>query len=497
MTCLACKRSPQRIIPAGTGTALGDPIEAAALHAALVERSPHRQRPVMIGAIKACVGHLEGAAGMAGMLKTALALRLASTFTNGHLSALNPQVAPFLRAYGLALPVQSTPLRRASPQESAAEPSAVAGTPLRRASPPDSAAEPSAVAGVSSFGFGGSNAHALLQAAPPMPPTLSIRSPRTPAAPAECAPLRAMLGAHLGAAAYRTQVYPWRWRPTTTRASAAESASAAAGAGAALASSAPEIGRRVDHHSEGVLEANGSGRGSAERRVERHSRASVLSLVKQAVNTVLPLAEGTSEAAMEALQWAPLVERGLDSLSSVELRDQILDGLFPHDAPRRARVQMYLQPDELLNLSVQRLVEEAMSHLEALGTALEPETKSEIEISSKLGSEDDVVDETETVDFAGSADSHSLSSSDSVNVNGWLTVVESDLPPPAHRGWIAMEGSQHANGEGNQRSVARRDGLVMETSARRDGLVMETSALQRAMIFEHLRSPEQVRVHAC
>ena len=471
MTCLACKRSPQRIIPAGTGTALGDPIEAAALHAALVERSPHRQRPVMIGAIKACVGHLEGAAGMAGMLKTALALKLASTFTNGHLSALNPQVAPFLRAYGLALPVQSTPLRRASP--------------------PDPAAEPSAVAGVSSFGFGGSNAHALLQAAAPMPPTLSIRSPRTPAAPAECAPLREMLGTHIGAAAYRAQVYPWRWRPTTPRASAAESASAAAGAGAALASSAPEIGRRVDHHSEGVLEANGSGRGNAERRVERHSRASVLSLVKQAVNTVLPLAEGTSEAAMEALQWAPLVERGLDSLSSVELRDQILDGLFPHDAPRRARVQMYLQPDELLNLSVQRLVEEAMSHLEALGTALVPEIKSEIGLSSTSS-----FDETETVDLTGSADSHSLSSSDSVNVNGWLTVVESDLPPPvnvksdlpppAHRGWIAMEGSQHANGEGNQRSVARRDGLVMETSA-----------LQRAMIFEHLRSPEQVRVHAC
>jgi hypothetical protein len=491
MTCLACKRSPQRIIPAGTGTALGDPIEAAALHAALVERSPHRQRPVMIGAIKACVGHLEGAAGMAGMLKTALALKLASTFTNGHLSALNPQVAPFLRAYGLALPVQSTPLRRASPPDSAAEPSAVAGTPLRRASPPDSAAEPSAVAGVSSFGFGGSNAHALLQAAAPMPPTLSIRSPRTPAAPAECAPLREMLGTHIGAAAYRAQVYPWRWRPTTPRASAAESASAAAGAGAALASSAPEIGRRVDHHSEGVLEANGSGRGNAERRVERHSRASVLSLVKQAVNTVLPLAEGTSEAAMEALQWAPLVERGLDSLSSVELRDQILDGLFPHDAPRRARVQMYLQPDELLNLSVQRLVEEAMSHLEALGTALVPEIKSEIGLSSTSS-----FDETETVDLTGSADSHSLSSSDSVNVNGWLTVVESDLPPPvnvksdlpppAHRGWIAMEGSQHANGEGNQRSVARRDGLVMETSA-----------LQRAMIFEHLRSPEQVRVHAC
>ena len=240
-----------------------------------------------------------------------------------------------------------------------------------------------------------------------------------------------------------------------------------------------------------MLEANGSGRGSAERRVERHSRASVLNLVKQAVNTVLPLAEGTSEAAMEALQWAPLVERGLDSLSSVELRDQILDGLFPHDAPRRARVQMYLQPDELLNLSVQRLVEEAMSHLEALGTALEPEIKSEIGLSSTSS-----FDETETVDLTGSADSHSLSSSDSVNVNGWLTVVESDLPPPvnvksdlpppAHRGWIAMEGSQHANGEGNQRSVARRDGLVMETSA-----------LQRAMIFEHLRSPEQVRVHAC
>ena len=150
----------------------------------------------MIGAIKACVGHLEGAAGMAGVLKTALALRQASTFPNAHLNALNPQVAPLLRPDGLALPVQSTPLHR-------------------RASPPAAAATPSAVAGVSSFGFGGSNAHALLQAAPPR---CSVGSPRTPATSAECAPLREMLGAQHGAAVYRTHIYPWRWRPTTTRA---------------------------------------------------------------------------------------------------------------------------------------------------------------------------------------------------------------------------------------------------------------------------------------
>ena len=197
---------------------------------------------------------------------------------------------------------------------------------------------------------------------------------------------------------------------------------------------------------------------------------------------------------MEALQWAPLVERGLDSLSSVELRDQILDGLFPHphDAPRRARVQMHLQPGELLNLSVRRLVEEAMSHLEALGTALEPEMQSEIGLSSKRGAEDDVVDETESADYTGSADSQSLisrsrsRSSDSVDVNGWSTVVENDSPPSARRGWIVMDRHQHANGEGTPCSDARRGGHVMETSA-----------LQRAMIFEHLRSPEQVRVHVC
>ena len=187
---------------------------------------------------------------------------------------------------------------------------------------------------------------------------------------------------------------------------------------------------------------------------------------------------------MEALQWAPLVEMGLDSLSSVELRDQILDGLFPHphDAPRRARVQMHLQPGELLNLSVRRLVEEAMSHLEALGTALEPEMQSEIGLSSKRGAEDDVVDETESADYTGSADSQSLRSRSSDSVD----VVENDSPPSARRGWIVMDRHQHANGEGTPCSDARRGGHVMETSA-----------LQRAMIFEHLRSPEQVRVHVC
>ena len=112
----------------------------------------------------------------------------------------------------------------------------------------------------------------------------------------------------------------------------------------------------------------------------------------------------------------------------------------------------------------------------------ETEMKSEIGLSSKRGAEDDVVDETESADYTGSADSQSLRSRSSDSVD----VVENDSPPSARRGWIVMDRHQHANGEGTPCSDARRGGHVMETSA-----------LQRAMIFEHLRSPEQVRVHVC
>jgi len=120
----------------GTGTLLGDPIEAKALGTVLgVERPP--ERPCALGSVKTNLGHLEAAAGIAGLIKVALALRHREIPASLHFEKPNPHI-PFDE---LALRVQTT--RGPWPAES--------GT---------------ALAGVSSFGFGGTNAHVVLEEAP-------------------------------------------------------------------------------------------------------------------------------------------------------------------------------------------------------------------------------------------------------------------------------------------------------------------------------------------
>ncbi|PCC68576.1 type I polyketide synthase [Nannocystis exedens] len=118
----------------GTGTRLGDPIEASALAAVY---GPGRARPLRIGSIKTNIGHTEAAAGIAGLMKTALALHHAALPASLHFRTGNPDID----FAGLKLAVQD-----------------------RRESWP--ASEGPARAGVSSFGFGGTNAHAVLEAAP-------------------------------------------------------------------------------------------------------------------------------------------------------------------------------------------------------------------------------------------------------------------------------------------------------------------------------------------
>jgi len=121
----------------GTGTLLGDPIEAKALGAVLsVERPPGR--PCALGSVKTNLGHLEAAAGIAGLIKVALALRHREIPPSLHFEKPNPHI-PFDE---MPLRVQTT----LSPW------------------PPDSGP---ALAGVSSFGFGGTNAHVVLEEAPP------------------------------------------------------------------------------------------------------------------------------------------------------------------------------------------------------------------------------------------------------------------------------------------------------------------------------------------
>ncbi len=145
----------------GTGTSLGDPIEANALAAALGPgRGP--SRPLVVGSVKTNIGHLESAAGVAGLIKVVLALENEQIPRNLHFKTLNPHVD-----WG------------GMPAEIAVEPRAWPRGERRR------------LAGVSSFGFSGTNAHLIVEEAPvPLPVPRGIerpahilaRSARTPAA---------------------------------------------------------------------------------------------------------------------------------------------------------------------------------------------------------------------------------------------------------------------------------------------------------------------------
>ncbi len=120
----------------GTGTALGDTIEATALGEILGEGRAPGDR-CLIGSVKTNLGHLEAAAGIAGLIKTALTLRHREIPASLNFDQPNPHI-PFER---LALQVVD------------------ARTPW----PPNNRR---AIAGVSSFGFGGTNAHVVMTEAP-------------------------------------------------------------------------------------------------------------------------------------------------------------------------------------------------------------------------------------------------------------------------------------------------------------------------------------------
>ena len=132
----------------GTGTRLGDAIEAEALIAELGSHRPS-DRPLMIGSVKTNIGHLEGASGIAGLIKAALALK--HGLIPPHLNLETPNSSLAKSAVPVVIPttVQEWP----------------SGDGRRRA-------------GVSSFGFGGANAHVILEEAPlPDPAENSVDRP--------------------------------------------------------------------------------------------------------------------------------------------------------------------------------------------------------------------------------------------------------------------------------------------------------------------------------
>ncbi|MFI1918307.1 type I polyketide synthase [Nocardia sp. NPDC020380] len=121
----------------GTGTPAGDPVEAAALGETY---GPQRDTPLAVGSVKTNIGHLEGASGIAGLIKTVLGLTRRELFASLNFETPNPRIP--LADLGLRVVIGTENWPEAD---------------VRRA-------------GVSSFGMGGTNAHVILEQAPvPVP----------------------------------------------------------------------------------------------------------------------------------------------------------------------------------------------------------------------------------------------------------------------------------------------------------------------------------------
>lgn len=147
----------------GTGTSLGDPIEMGAL-IEVFKNSHTSQDPLKIGSVKTNIGHLEAAAGVAGLIKVVLSLQHQLIPAHLHFNQLNPRI-----------PQSPMPIKVTAQAETWRK----RGEKRR--------------AGVSSFGFSGSNAHVVIEEAPEAPilsfessaaraPQLLLLSAKQPAA---------------------------------------------------------------------------------------------------------------------------------------------------------------------------------------------------------------------------------------------------------------------------------------------------------------------------
>ncbi|KAB8061482.1 SDR family NAD(P)-dependent oxidoreductase [Janthinobacterium sp. FT14W] len=145
----------------GTGTSLGDPIEIQALSRAFAElykrngMAPATQAHCGLSSVKTNIGHLETAAGIAGILKALLAIQHKQIPANAHFEELNPYIS-----------LKGTPFYIVQQTAAWDAPRDAAGHALPR------------VAGVSSFGFGGANSHVVLEEYVPKPATSTLSAER-------------------------------------------------------------------------------------------------------------------------------------------------------------------------------------------------------------------------------------------------------------------------------------------------------------------------------
>jgi acyl transferase domain-containing protein/acyl carrier protein len=136
----------------GTGTQAGDPAEARALHASFAEGRDPRNK-LIVGSVKTNIGHTEAVAGVAGTIKAIGVLKFRQVPKNLHFKNPNPKI-PFDQ-YCLEVAKETRTLRGAEEK-------------------------PTLYAGVNSFGYGGTNAHVVLESAPvaaPRPATQTTDEP--------------------------------------------------------------------------------------------------------------------------------------------------------------------------------------------------------------------------------------------------------------------------------------------------------------------------------
>lgn len=176
----------------GTGTLLGDPIEARALGTVLGRGRP-ADAPLLLGAAKSNLGHLEAAAGMVGFIKAVLAVQRGQIPRNLHFNTPNPHISFDQMRLKVVAEHQDWPST---------------DHPRR--------------AGISSFGFGGTNAHVVIEQAPP-----------------------AKLTAREADRAVTTLVVPGR-NPERIAATAGDLAAWLEGAGAEVA--LPDVAHTLNHH---------------------------------------------------------------------------------------------------------------------------------------------------------------------------------------------------------------------------------------------------------